>query len=462
MLYCVVRFVQRGPAVFRSSRKHTKTIFSAYSVCGCAALSAGFGSAVLAEWQGHRLPGHLARERPAQGSLDRQQVRVAVFGGKRQAAVLILADVLAFDAELERRVIEAVAPRADVSPRHVVVCATHTHTGPPVFALGPAAAHEPARCDLVSKAARAAEGAVAAVRPVTRLEVAAAANPYAINRRRVVDGRAEMEPNPGGAVDQSITMLTFCCQSAVLGRIAVLAMHPTVLSPAVAMLSGDVAGALAGALEGPEGGRAPCLILQGASGDIRPRIVDQDGRFTGGTPDEVKRMGEELAQALGGGIVQALGARVSLQIRRRQVRLQCRPLRVQRGTRRRRFGFARSAVLRRSVLGIAFDEALAVVFLPGEPFVELSERIKASSAFRHTVVAAHSGATIGYVPTAEAFELGGYEVEEAHAFYGFDAPVAPNSGRRLVRAAIRVLGRLKTAGVTLMLVRACFWVYPCL
>jgi neutral ceramidase len=53
---------------------------------------------------------------------------------------------------------------------------------------------------------------------------------------------------------------------------------------------------------------------------------------------------------------------------------------------------------------------LAIVFLPGEPFVETAFEIEKNSPFEHTVVVGYSENNIGYLPTEEAFEQGGYEV----------------------------------------------------
>jgi len=54
--------------------------------------------------------------------------------------------------------------------------------------------------------------------------------------------------------------------------------------------------------------------------------------------------------------------------------------------------------------------SLAILFLPGEPFVETALAIERSSPFEHTVIAGFGENNIGYIPTEAAFEQGGYEV----------------------------------------------------
>jgi len=53
---------------------------------------------------------------------------------------------------------------------------------------------------------------------------------------------------------------------------------------------------------------------------------------------------------------------------------------------------------------------LAIVVLPGEPFVEAQLEIKQRSPFARTFVAHMSNRYVGYIPTPEAIARGGYEV----------------------------------------------------
>jgi hypothetical protein len=65
------------------------------------------------------------------------------------------------------------------------------------------------------------------------------------------------------------------------------------------------------------------------------------------------------------------------------------------------------AIARINVISIG---SLAIVFLPGEPFVETALEIERRSPFQHTIVTGYSENSIGYIPTKTAFQLGGYEV----------------------------------------------------
>ncbi len=448
-------------------------------------LCAGFDAAPFGDWSGYLLPGHAARNRPADGVLNTLWVRAAAFRGHDRTVVLILAEVLAIDRELECEIVAAVTrvleaagapiphstsasgkgpPRAAPPPGDpllppptsgldVLVCATHTHTGPPVFSLGEAEAVGPARAELTDLAARAAERALQNARPVTRIGFRIAHNSYAVNRRLQTEHGVQMAPNPGGPVDPSVALVSFYrepdhngapadaarAEDRPIGQIAVLPMHPTALSPQIAQLSGDVAGVFGAALE--EAGDVPCLVLQGASGNVRPNLVDAEGAFRGGEVRELIAMGRDLANRLieaeERGV--ARGGDIRFTFTSSWVELALAPVEDKHSPPPPP---AAESLLGRRVSMLAFDEALALVLLPGEPFVELAWAIRNSvrdTTDCEVLVAGHAGATVGYVATAEAADLGGYEPAEAYRYYGFSRPLARECGEELVTAAARLL-----------------------
>ena len=77
---------------------------------------------------------------------------------------------------------------------------------------------------------------------------------------------------------------------------------------------------------------------------------------------------------------------------------------------------------------------LALVALPGEPFVELGLAIRQQSPARHTFVIGYANDYIGYLPTPEAWEQGGYEVA-----LGPWTRVGKMGGAQLVAKAVKML-----------------------
>jgi neutral ceramidase len=85
---------------------------------------------------------------------------------------------------------------------------------------------------------------------------------------------------------------------------------------------------------------------------------------------------------------------------------------------------------------ITMGDALAWVSLPGEIFVELGLSIKAASPFAQTHIVELANGSIGYIPNRSAYVEGNYEVESARCGEG--------SGEQLVQAAVQMLEELKT------------------
>jgi hypothetical protein len=77
---------------------------------------------------------------------------------------------------------------------------------------------------------------------------------------------------------------------------------------------------------------------------------------------------------------------------------------------------------------------IALVAMPGEPFVEIGLRVKEKSPFQYTLFSGYSNIGWAYVPTPQAYELGGYEVEVT--------PFEPGASLQIVDESLRVLGEM--------------------
>ncbi|HET8546390.1 MAG TPA: hypothetical protein VFL57_00220, partial [Bryobacteraceae bacterium] len=80
-----------------------------------------------------------------------------------------------------------------------------------------------------------------------------------------------------------------------------------------------------------------------------------------------------------------------------------------------------------------------LVGFSGEPFVELGLELRRKSAFRQHFLIGLSNHHVGYVPTVEAHELGGYEAWRAKTSY-LEKDAAP----KVVAAALRRLAAIAT------------------
>ena len=83
-----------------------------------------------------------------------------------------------------------------------------------------------------------------------------------------------------------------------------------------------------------------------------------------------------------------------------------------------------------------------LLFLPGEIFVETGLKIKQRFPHKKIIVVAYSNdCSFGYLPTFEAFEIGGYEVEEAYQYYGLFR-FAPQAEKILMEQSVKMIDEL--------------------
>jgi hypothetical protein len=83
---------------------------------------------------------------------------------------------------------------------------------------------------------------------------------------------------------------------------------------------------------------------------------------------------------------------------------------------------------------IAIGSTIALVSVPGEPFIETAQAISSQSPFAHTLISGYSNGGFGYMPTREAFAEGGYETEAT--------PFSEAAAETLTGEAVRLLSEM--------------------
>lgn len=82
---------------------------------------------------------------------------------------------------------------------------------------------------------------------------------------------------------------------------------------------------------------------------------------------------------------------------------------------------------------------VALCFLAAEPFVESAYALREACPSRNVSVIGYGSPLVGYLPTDQALEEGGYEVDYAYRFYGHPAGFAKGSEPAALRAMIRTV-----------------------
>lgn len=85
---------------------------------------------------------------------------------------------------------------------------------------------------------------------------------------------------------------------------------------------------------------------------------------------------------------------------------------------------------------------VAIVFLPGEIFVEMGLELKERFPEVKLITLSYANDAIGYLPHRTAFPAGGYEVEMAYRHYSLPGPYSESAGEVLVEEAATLLEEL--------------------
>ena len=407
----------------------------------------GFAKVGVPVPAGTPMGGFAARTSGSLGIHDETSVRAMVVDGTAVVAV----DVCV----LHEHSIADIRDRVRSHVDEIVVTATHTHSGPAI-GHGRAGGHDDqvhaAVVDAVADAvSRAAAGAVPASAESTRCSGLGVAK----NRR-----------HPGRSVDPPLTALRFTDGSGTpLGVLLSYPCHPVVLDGTNLLISGDYVSPLRDAVEHSMPG-ATALFLCGTAGDIntghsaeasfRPR-----GESTR-TFAEADRIGNHLAKAVEGATWKRVDTpsghlttapvtlpfalpepdQVTAEAQRWDAALATAD-EHDRGlwqswsqwAHRWRSDGPTEWSGRVSVLDLAEQK---VVFLPGEPFLATAARIAQADPDRILVVGYADGVP-GYLPPADEIPFGGYEVADAHRYYGQPGPFAVGSAELLEAAALGLL-----------------------
>jgi hypothetical protein len=346
---------------------------------------------------------------------DKLYHRIAVMNDGTTTLVIAASDLGAISPAFFDEFCVQLEKETGIGRRQLLWTVTHTHSapevGPPGLAkvfLGKRYNHEWDRTytDLVKKSLiDGVRDGIAKLAPA-RFAVGTGMSMANINRRaKDVDGRASLGLNPEGPVDRRIALIRLeRPDGSPIALIASYAMHGTVIGEQPEV-SADAPGAVAEYVEEKVG--APMLYVNGAAGDVGPiytlsnfrnlprfkvllgnRILAANRSIRAdATEQPVFEIGEEFVEsACKPGIewpadladysrIDSAGVRV--------VRFPVRFLRLRRDT----------------VLWSA----------PLELFCEIEMRVRSQSPFTNTFYFGYANGWLGYLPTAEAFESGGYE-----------------------------------------------------
>ncbi|MDX6543730.1 MAG: hypothetical protein QOK32_1333 [Gaiellaceae bacterium] len=388
---------------------------------------------------GTRMAGYRARREGATSVHDDLYARCLALESAEERFALLSLDVMgvedAWVDELRARVGESL----DVPGAHLLVAATHTHAaqgglfrseGPVGRAFdtmmgdGAARFDDASRARLLEQADEAVRAAFARLEPASLAAGSAKATGIAANRL-----------HPDRTVDETCLVLEIRSDAdeRTIALVVHFTCHPTTLGEADLGLSGDFPGVASQLLERGLGGDAVALYLNGALGDVSTRFTRRSQTYS-----EVERFAEILAEAALEALAQTEPLEAAFAAAERVVELPPRAAgwvdRV--AGRAGQLAGAESPAERRQLStaleglesasrsadvvaglpsvpirlqALALSPRLALLAVPGEPFSSFAAQLSVAEGQTVAVVAPANGYP-GYLPDAEAYDEGGYEV----------------------------------------------------
>ena len=224
---------------------------------------------------------------------------------KGKQLLLITIDMIGLSADMSTRFRGELAAQTGVSPAHIVLNFSHTHSGP-MSGFEGYATHQrkPAEMiayeeDLLEKACAAARSALADVQPV-RVSCHRGQSHVGINRRgRTPEGDMGMRPNIDGHYNPELWVLDIEGHDGKRCVLFSYGCHPVIVyGYAWDGLSADFPGVCRGVLCEALGPKVQTQFIQGLAGNIRPRLLAnlEKGCFEKGTAESTAAVGRILAE----------------------------------------------------------------------------------------------------------------------------------------------------------------------
>lgn len=427
-------------------------------------LRVGTASIVINPRPGTPLAGYY-HLRPSEGVVDDLHAKAAVIEVEGTKVALVVCDLLSLPRQTVVEARKLVHEATAIPGGHVMISATHSHTGPVV-------ARETTRDNLDGGSTPLGRDFTAGLPKLIAQAVTEANRGLVPARASAARGREEhmsfnrrfwmrdgtvgwnpgkLNPNivrPAGPIDPEVSVVYFEATNArPLLTYVNFAMHPDTTGGL--RLSADYPGALARRLADFKGSNMLTLFANGACGNINHLNVNWPAPQQG--PEEAERLGTILAGSVFKTYMNLKPVEAaSLRVRTEDVELplpkvtpgdivEANAVVKRMAAKETKFmelvnAFKVLDVTARDgkpheveVQVVAFGRDLAWVSLPGEIFVELGLAIKAGSPFRQTHIAELANGAIGYIPNRSAYAEGNYEVVSARC--------AEGSGERLVTTA---------------------------
>jgi len=408
------------------------------------------------------------------GLKDKLYATAIIFCQKEIKVCLITADLIGFTKDFTDNVKSRISNLLRINKENIILCASHTHTGPDV--MWPLKSKNNIRYinelkkKLVNVAKKADESLIESL-----IEVGVGKASIGINRRLKVKNVIQFAPNPKGVYDRDVIVVKISSFGELRGLIISHACHPT--SEQGMVISADYPGKVRDLLKKRYGSRIIISFLLGCCGDVRPNGPYKKGKWTPLTSKQLLKFKDTVVKVTEDIIEDKYPAlsfihskiKLPMDINRFNLsELKKRYESIARSIRKEGITEAdpkgkhyflrymktlekaiRIKVHKQSIAPVSLDIALLrigkiiFVFLPGEVFTEIGLQIKKLRKDCIIVPVALYNVLSPYSCTEKACKEGGFETKVSVFWYGSQYPF-PRSGKCekiIVEKVSSLLGR---------------------
>jgi len=412
------------------------------------------------------LSGYGGRDKPSNGIVDELYTRALVLDNGNNRIAIISVDLLWIPLRMTNQVRQILKDKIGVPEQNVMICATHTHFGPKIYAgtkLGPQVSDntiDASYMQIIVK--KISDSGFLAHKRMEDVNIGAVKGdiPEIVYNRRPIgaDGSVQttftlplevtttrkIQRSPYGSVNVTFTFpsdepaLTFGpvdpeawvlrienTEGQIIGSVVNYACHAvsgSTFADWFYSISADYPGETMRMVEQLEGG--VCFFTSGTAGDIVPLRRGKKPRYEIGrvlAGEAIRRL--QFVQTSSDINMMAMTQEVTLPIKK-----DLSPDRIIDADKDKSRLTTEIQVLR---LGDIY-----ILGLPGEVLVELGLEIKKKAGLESLIIATLSNDTIGYVCHSQAYEQGGYESVSG-------TNLAKGAGEIIISHALNLLARVK-------------------
>lgn len=422
--------------------------------------------------------GNVRKDNISRGVYDNLLCNAVLLEDGDERVCFLSLDLLGLHYDSCRLIKAAVHAKTGLEPGKIIINCIHTHSGPDVLDFFKDEISKDCLDYISDISVKITDGVQQAVRELQDVKIGISKScvyDLSFNRRLVMkDGSMKMNweypdekdvAGVAGPIDPELIVISLSDNDGAFKALIInFSLHPAILVGQDWLWSRDYVNYLDNHIKKVLGDEVVILFANGAEGNINH--IDFRNKKQGRGFDEAERIGEKLGDYVLQSLSTAMPAeKTSLTCVSSEIELPYRKISSDEINNAeelwKRCGGVIPALVdgcpdeiyaaqiikmskrektsaTTEIMAVRLTEDTAVATLPGEVFTEFGMEIKKTSGYGNTLIFGLANDCIGYIPTKEAFDEGGYEIKTATS-----SQLDPAAGSILVNEVQALFKKLK-------------------